>query len=91
MGTTSHTHPARVPLQCSSVSSNIRKRDTWVAQSAEHSILDFSSGHDLTVVGLNPASGSELTVQSLLGILSLSLSLSLSLPLPCSLSLKINK
>ena len=26
-----------------------KKRGTWVAQSVKHSILDFSSGHDLMV------------------------------------------
>ena len=42
-------------------------------------------------VGSNPALDSVLTVQSLLGILSLSPSLSLSLPFPCPLSLSLSK
>ena len=50
----------------------------WVAQSDKRPTLDFSSGHDLTVgerfVRSSPASGSSLTVRSLLGILSTSLS-----------------
>ena len=33
---------------------------TWVAQSIKHLILDFSSGHNLTVVRLNLTSGSAL-------------------------------
>ena len=63
-------------------------QDTWVAQSVKHKTLDIGSSHDLTVAGSSPASGSTLTVLSLLGILSLSLSL---YPLPCSFSLKISK
>ena len=67
-----------------------------MAQSVEHPILGFSSGHGLTVCGILPRveSGSALTAQNRLGILSL---LRLSLPLSCSralflsLSLKINK
>ena len=42
-----------------------------MAQSVKHPTLDFGSGHDLMVVGSSPASGSVLTVWSLLGILSL--------------------
>ena len=55
----------------------------------KHPTLGSSSGHDLMDHGFKPASGSVLTVWSLLGILSLLL----SLPLLCSfcLSLKINK
>ena len=51
---------------------------TWVAQSVKHPTLDFSSGHDLMVVRSSPASGSALTTQSLLGVVSLPI----SLPLP---------
>jgi len=39
-------------------------RDAWVAQSVGHWTLDFSSGHDLRVVGLNPESGSVLGRES---------------------------
>ena len=53
------------------------------AQSVKPPTLDFSSGHDLTIVGWSPTLGPALTVWSLLGILSLPL----SLPLPSSLSL----
>ena len=65
------------------------------AQSVQLPTLDFGSGHDPRVMGSSPALGSALTVQSLLGMLSLSLSLSLSVP-PLftgthALSLKINK
>ena len=49
--------------------------------------LDFGSGHHLTVREFEPMSGSALTAQNLLGVLSLSLSLSLSLALFLSLSL----
>ena len=61
---------------------------TWVAQSAEHLTLDFGSGHDLTVRGIEPhvklyAGGVELDWDSVhlslpFTLLSLSLSLSLS-------------
>ena len=51
-----------------------------MAQSVEHLTLDFGSGHDLTVHEIEPiTSGSALTAENLLGILSL--------PLPCSFSL----
>ena len=59
-----------------------KKREAWVTQSVKHLTLDFSSGHDLRFVGSSPASGSVLTVQSLLRILCLPL----SLRLPCSLA-----
>ena len=54
-----------------------------MAQSVEHMTLDFSSGHDLTVLGIELLLDSALIVQRLLGILPLPLlflSLSLSLP-----------
>ena len=35
-------------------------KGAWVAQSVKHPTLDFSSGHDLTVVRLSPAWGSAL-------------------------------
>ena len=65
-----------------------------MAQSIERLTLDFGSGHDLVVPGMEPTSGSALIARNLLGILSLPL----SLPLPCSstlalshsLSLKVN-
>ena len=55
-----------------------------MAQLVKRLTLDFSSGHDLTVwfVSLSPMSGSVLTMQSLLGNLSLP---SLSLPFPTCL------
>ena len=55
---------------------------TWAAQLVKCPTLDLGSGRDLSV--------RELTVQSLLGILSL-LSLCLSPTHALSLSLKINK
>ena len=45
-----------------------------MAQSVKHLTLDLSSGHNLVVHGIKPASGSVLTAWSLLGIFSLSLS-----------------
>ena len=33
---------------------NRRKWGTWVAQSVKHLLLDFSSGHDLVVRGIEP-------------------------------------
>ena len=61
--------------------------------SVKQPALGLGSDHDLRVcfVGLGPASGSVLTVQSLLGILSLPLSPPLPHSLSGSLSLKINK
>ena len=38
-------------------------RGTWVAQSVERPTVDFSSGHDPRVMGLNPISGSVLSVE----------------------------
>ena len=60
-----------------------------MAQLVKHPTLDFSSGHDLVVCELSLASGFELIVRSLLGILLPSLSA--PFPLALSLSLKINK
>lgn len=37
---------------------------TWVAQSAKYLTLGFSSCHDLTVVRLSPALGSEFSMES---------------------------
>ena len=61
-----------------------------VAQSIKHPSLDFGSGHDLTIHGIEPCLG--LGADSAESA-SLSLSLCLSLPLPNSLffSLKVNK
>ena len=56
---------------------------TWVAQLVKHPTL--AQVMISQFMGLNPTSGSALTVPSLLGILILLL----SLPLPCSLSQKI--
>ena len=61
-------------------------RSTLVAQLVERQTLDFSSGHDLTVLRVKPTLGSTLTAQRLLRILSPSLSLC-----PSPLNLKINK
>ena len=61
----------------------------WLAQSAERptsaQVMVSQS------VGSSPASGSVLTVRSLLQILCLPLSLSLPLPCLCSLSLSLAK
>ena len=46
-----------------------------MTQLFRHLTLDFSSGHDLTVHGIEPQSGSALPAWSLLGILSLLLPL----------------
>ena len=60
-----------------------------MAQSVQHLTLGFSSGHDLTVCEFKPTSGSALTAQSLIGILSLCLS---PYPSPtCILSLSLSK
>ena len=53
-------------------------RGTWVAQVVKRRTLDFSSGHDLTVRGIEPTLGSVLTAWRLLGLLSLSLSLKIN-------------
>ena len=60
---------------------------TWVAQSVEHPTLDFGSGHDLTVLRIEPsirlcADNTELARDPLSLLLSLSL---------CMLSLSQNK
>ena len=52
----------------------------WVALLVGPLTLDFSSGHNPGAVGSSPVSGSAMTVQSLLRILSLSLSLCFSSP-----------
>jgi len=44
----------RVDFKCS------HHRGAWVVQLVKHCTLDFSSGHDLRVVGLSPESGSSL-------------------------------
>ena len=62
----------------------------WVAHLVKRPILDFGSGHDLTVPEFKPHMGSVLTVWSLLGILSLPLHLC-ALSLSLSLSLSQNK
>ena len=63
-----------------------------MAQSVQCLALDLGSCvRDLTVCESEPTSGSVLTVQSLLGILSLPLSLCPSPACSLSLSLKINK
>ena len=64
---------------------------TWVAQLVRHMTLVLGSGHDLLVCEIEPMLDSALTVQTLLGILSLCPSSALSLSLSLSLSLKINK
>ena len=38
-------------------------RGTWVAQLVKCPTLDFSSVHDLNVLGLSPASGSPLSME----------------------------
>ena len=38
-------------------------RGAWVAQLVKGPILDFGSGHDLTVKGSSPTSGFELSVE----------------------------
>ena len=62
-------------------------RVVWVAQSAKHPTLDFSSGHDLAVRELEPCVGLHTEGTESAWV---SLSLSLSAPLPRH-SLKINK
>ena len=65
-------------------------RGAWVAQSVKHQAL--SQVMISQFVGLSPTSSSALTVQNLLGILSLSPSLSVPPQLVLSLSLsKTNK
>ena len=61
-----------------------------MAQSVKRPALGLAQGLISQFVSSSPAWGSTLSVQSLLGILSLSLSLSL-LFLSLSLSLKVNK
>ena len=57
----------------------------WVAQSVDHPTLDFGSGYDLTICGIEPHVGlCSMTAWRLLEILSLS-----ALPCMCSLSLSL--
>ena len=58
----------------------------WLAQSVKCLTLEFGSGHELMVPELEPLSGSALTVESLLGILSAPCP-----PLVLSISKRINK
>ena len=58
-------------------------RGAWVAQLVKRPTLDFNSGHDLTVSGLEPHGSWVLTAQSLLGF-----SPSLSAPPLLTLSLR---
>ena len=51
-------------------------RGAWMAQSVEHSTLDFSSGYNLGVMGWSPEPDSMLRAESARD------SLSLPLPLP---------
>ena len=59
--------------------------DSWVIQLAKCPTVDFSSGHDLSVVGWSPTLGSELAMEaawdSLSPCPSHSCSSALSLPL----------
>ena len=77
--------------------SNLQPRDqeshsrgVWVAQSVECLALDFSSGQDPMVLGIETRVGFQAKCGSCLGFspltlsLSVSLSLNLSLPLPLS-------
>ena len=43
------------------ISVKVYTGSAWVAQLVEHPTLDFSSGHDLRVVGSSPESGSMLS------------------------------
>ena len=61
----------------------IRNRGAWVAQPVKCLILDFGSGHDLTVCGFEPHVG--LCADSVEPAWD---SLSVSLPFPCSRSRK---
>ena len=36
----------------------------WVARSVKHPTLDFGSGHDLRIMGLNPTFGSALGMET---------------------------
>ena len=42
---------------------NVFSWGTWVTQSVKRPTLDFSSGHDFTIVRSRPASGSALVVE----------------------------
>ena len=62
---------------------------TWGVQPGKRPTLDFSSGHDHMVRGIEPPVGLSAASTEPAWILSLSLSLG---PSPaCTLSLKINK
>ena len=61
-----------------------------MAQLVKRLTLGFGSGYDLIGTGLIPTSGSALSVQSLLGILSLPASLSAPPLLMCTPSLSFS-
>ena len=65
-------------------------RDTWVAQWVKRQTLDFSSGHDLMVMRLNPPLGSTPGVEPTWDSLSHSPSSSARLPLMHILMLSLS-
>ena len=71
---------------------NLIRRDAWVAQSVEHLTLDFGSGHDLTVHGIQPHSGPHAGHGDCLGfsLSHLSAPSLLSLVRVCALSLPLS-
>ena len=79
----------KILLECKFATKNGIYSGRLGGQSVKCPTLDFGSGHDLTVCGIEPMSGSVLTMQSLLGSLSPFLS-ALAL-LIFSLSLSQNK
>ena len=77
-----HVKPKAVSLHYSAITDSSparigKSRGTWVVQSVKCPILNFSSGHDLTVMGSSPTLGSAQGMESAWD------SLSLLLLLPC--------
>ena len=73
-------HPGAPILTChfkvkSEVGLEGKGRGAWVTHLVEQGTLDFSSGHDLWVVGWSLASGSELSIESAGDFLPLPVSL----------------
>ena len=68
-----------------------KKRGTWVALSVKRPTLDFGSGRDLLVHGIEPRANSAKSAWDFLSYPSLSASPPLAHVGMCSPSLKINK
>lgn len=58
------TNPSSSPRMQTKIKTTRENITDWMAQSVKHLTLDFSSGHNLTVMQSSPASGSMLSEES---------------------------